>query len=165
MVNILNSSRRIEIHDVTPENLDDIIYVCSKDKMNDPVHREGIRVKKEWLKNMLSLCGSVGKVAYLNGKPVGQILYYPHCFDPYYRGLNGEGLIIACIYCPFTWAQRRGIGTRLLDSVIQYAKSLRTYDFVIANAFDTREFLPMPKFYVKKGFEPCLLYTSDAADE
>jgi len=148
---MLNCSN-IKVCDLSLNNIDDIIYVCSQEKIKNPEHLKGIKMKKNWIKNMLKQHSKIGKIAYLNDKPVGQIIYYPHHFDPLYWGLNGKAMIIHCIYCPFEWAQRKGVGTILLNSVIGEAKK-QGCDFTIVNAFDTGEFLPMPKFYMKRGFK------------
>ena len=75
---------------------------------------------------MLRKYGSCAKIAYYNDKPVAQILYYPEEAD-ITRAFKRENiLVINCIYNPSAEAQKLGIGTRLLQSVIQDAKQRKT---------------------------------------
>jgi len=121
------------------------------------IHQKGISLKKRWLMEMLQKHGSCAKIAYYNEKPVAQILYYPEHLDvKAFRRQNV--LVINCIYNPNPEAQKLGIGTKLLKSVIEDAKQRRTClgnkpcKFVLAKAFDTGEFLPLLEFYKKMGF-------------
>jgi len=151
---------RIRIENLKESNMDDLINVCSSKRLDDPAHQQGISLKRQWLQEMLAKYGTCAKIAYYNEKPVAQILYHPEEADRARPFRRKDVLVLDCIYNPTAEAQKRGIGTRLLKSTIQDAKQRKTClgnkpcKFIIARAFNTGEFLPMPDFYKKNGFLP-----------
>lgn len=151
---------KTRIENLQESNIEDLIYVCSSKKLNDPVHQQGIKLKKQWLGKMLEKYGSCAKIAYYNGKPVAQILYYPEEADVTKAFKRENVLVINCTYNPTSETHKLGIGTRLLQNVIQDAKQRRTClgnkpcKFILAKTFNTGELLPLPEFYKKNGFLP-----------
>lgn len=152
--------RNIRIENLSDLNVDDLIHVCSSEKLSDPVHQQGIILKRQWLLKMLGKHGACGKIGYYRDKPVAQILYCPEEADVTKANPREDVLVINCIYNPTSGAQKLGIGTMLLQSVIDDAKQRRTClgdgpcKFILAKAFNTGEFLPMPEFYKRNGFLP-----------
>jgi predicted GNAT family acetyltransferase len=151
---------KVRIENLQDSNIEDLIYVCSSKRLGDPIHQQGMSLKRKWLREMLEKYGSCAKIAYYNEKPVGQILYYPEEAEVT-RAVRREGVLtIYCTYNPTSEAQKLGIGTRLLQNVILDAKQRKTClgnkpcKFIIAKAFNTGEALPLPKFYSKNGFLP-----------
>ncbi|MEM3577918.1 MAG: GNAT family N-acetyltransferase [Candidatus Bathyarchaeia archaeon] len=148
----------IKIENLQESNIDDLIHVCSSKRLGDPIHKEGVALKKRWLREMLAKHGSCAKIAYHNGKPAAQILYYPEEVDATKPHRRENVLVINCIYNPTPEAQKLGIGTKLLKSVIHDAKNRSTClgnkpcKFILAKAFNTGEFLQMTEFYRKNGF-------------
>ena len=138
--------------------MEDLVLVCSSKRLDDPIHQEGVHLKRLWLQEMLDAYGSCGKIAYYRGRPVAHILYFPEEADRTRASRREDVLTIHCIYNPVPVAQRVGIGRRLVSEVIEDAKQRQTClgnkpcRFVVANAFDTGEFLPMPEFYTRCGF-------------
>jgi hypothetical protein len=151
---------KARIENLQESNIEDLIYVCSSKKLNDPIHQQGIQLKRQWLLKILEKYGSCAKIAYYNGKPVAQILYYPEEADVTKTFKRQNVLVINCVYNPTPEAHKLGISTRLLQSVIQDAKQRRTClgdrpcKFILAKAFNTGELLPMPEFYKKNSFLP-----------
>ncbi len=150
---------KVRIENLQNSNVEDLIYVCSSKRLSDSVHKQGISLKRNWLRGMLGKYGSCAKIAYYNDKPVAQILYYPEEAEVT-KVVRREGvLVINCVYNPSSEAQKLGIGTRLLQSVIQDTKRRKTClgnkpcKFILAKAFNTGEALPLPKFYSKNGFQ------------
>jgi GNAT superfamily N-acetyltransferase len=149
---------RIKIEALQESSIEDLINVCSSKRLNDPVHQQGISIKRQWLRQMLTQRGTCAKIAYYEGRPVAQILYYPEEADPAKVFRRENVLALECIYNPTTEAQKLGVGTRLLKSTIQDAKQRKTClgnkpcKFIAAKAFNTGEFLPLPDFYKKNGF-------------
>jgi GNAT superfamily N-acetyltransferase len=148
----------VRIEDLNESNMDDLIYVCSSKRLEDLVHQQGMKLKREWLREMLNKWGHVAKIAYLNDKPAAQILFFPEEADVT-KAFRREGvLVVQCVYNTATEAQKLGIATKLLQSVIQDAKQRksclgnRPCRFMLAKAFNTGEFLPLPEFYKKNGF-------------
>jgi len=150
--------RKVRIEDLQESNIQDLIYVCSSKRLSDPIHQQGVKQKRQWLSEMLRKYGSCAKIAYYNDKSVAQILYYPEEADVTKAFRRENVLVINCIYNPTPEAQKLGIGTKLLQGVIQDAKQRKTClgnrpcKFILAKAFHTGELLPMPEFYKKKGF-------------
>jgi hypothetical protein len=151
---------KVRIENLQESNIEDLIYVCSSKRLSDPIHQQGMALKKQWLHKMLNSYGSCAKIAYYNGKPVAQILYYSEEADVA-REFKREGvLVINCIYNPTSEAQKIGIGKKLLQEVILDVKMKKSClgnkpcKFILAKAFNTGELLPMPEFYKKNGFLP-----------
>ena len=71
---------------------------------------------------MLEKHGSVAKVAYFEEKPVGQILFYPEESNVANGSPRKGVLVTLCVYNPASSAQKHGIGTKLLQSLILDAK-------------------------------------------
>jgi len=159
---------KMRIENLQESNIEDLIYVCSSRKLNDPNHQQGIKLKSRWLHEMLGNYGSCAKIAYYNEKPVAQILYYPEEADVTKAFRRENVLVINCIYNPTVEAQKLGIGTMLLRSVVEDTRQRKTCigdepcSFILAKAFNTGELLRMPEFYKRKGFllapEENLLY-------
>lgn len=59
---------KLKIENLQDSNMDDVIHVCSSQRLGDPVHQEGVGLKRLWLKEMLDNYGSCAKVAYYNDK-------------------------------------------------------------------------------------------------
>lgn len=151
---------KIRIENLQESNVDGLIYVCSSKKLDDPIHQEGIRLKKQWLREMLGRYGLCAKIAYFMDKPVAQILYFPEEAEKT-KPTKREGvLVVNCVYNPMPDSQKLGIATRLLQSVIHDAKERKSClgnkpcKFMLAKAFNTGEFLSLPEFYRKNGFLP-----------
>ena len=149
---------KIRIENLNSKNIDDLILVCSSKRLNDPVHQQGIALKKRWLRHMLAKYGAVAKIAYYNERPVAQISYHPEEADPTETSARKNVLTISCVYNPTASAQKLGIGTRLLRSLIQDAKKQKgclgntPCKFILARVFYTGEFLSMSDFFEKNGF-------------
>jgi len=150
---------KTRIENLTESNIEDLIYVCSSKRLKDSIHQQGISLKRQWLREMLKKYGSCAKVAYYDGKPVAQILHYPEEADPTIISGRKDVLVLLCVYNPTSVAQKLGIGTKLLQSVIDDAKQKKTCGnrsckFIQTEAFNTGELLPLPEFYKRNGFLP-----------
>ncbi len=149
---------KIRIQDLEKGNIEDLLYVCSCKRLNDPVHRKGMDLKRSWLHKMLDKYGSVAKIAYYDDKPVAQILYYPETADPTKTSGREDVLTLMCVYNPAPEAQKLGIGTKLLQSVIEDAKLGKTClgnrrcRFIVAKAFNTGELLSLSEFFKRNEF-------------
>jgi len=130
---------KIRIEDFEESNIEDLILVCSSGKLSDPIHQQGVNMKKQWLREMLDKYGSCAKIAYYNEKATAQILYYPEEADVTRVFRRKNVLVINCVYNPAPKAQKRGIGTMLLRNVVDDAIQMRTClgnkpcDFMLAN--------------------------------
>lgn len=154
-----NQNRKLRIENLHESNIEDLIFVCSSKRLNDPVHQHGISLKRQWLREMLQKYGSCAKIAYYNEKPAAQILYFPEEADKTKASQRENVLVINCIYNPTPEAQKHGIGKMLLQKVIEDAKQRKTClgnkpcRFISAKAFNTGELLPLTEFYRKCGFK------------
>lgn len=151
---------KIKIENLQKSNIEDLIYVCSSKRFNDPIHQQGIELKRKWLLEMLEKYGSIAKIGYFKERPAAQILYYPEEAEKTKSFKRTNILVINCIYNPTPEAQKLKIGTKLLQDVIENAKQRKTClsnkpcKFILAKAFNTGEYLPLPDFYKRNGFLP-----------
>ena len=149
---------KIKIENLEKGNIEDLLYVCSCKRLNDPIHRKGMDLKRSWLHRMLDKYGSVAKIAYYDDKPVAQTLYYPETADPTKTAGREDVLTFMCVYNPAPEVQKLGIGTKLLQRVIEDAKLGKTClgnrrcRFIVAKAFNTGELLSLSEFFKRNGF-------------
>lgn len=148
----------IRIADLDKDNLEDVFRVCSHNKLEDPLQREGMKLKRGWLIEMLEEYGPVTKIAYLDGRPVAQLLFYPEEAIPYIPHPR-EGVVrLICVYNPFPEVRGKGVGSALLKSLINACgEGLtnlrgRSCRFISALPFNTGEGTPMEGFYTRNGF-------------
>ncbi|RLG42196.1 MAG: hypothetical protein DRO05_01950, partial [Thermoproteota archaeon] len=151
----------MKIVDLNEDNIDDLIYVCSHKWLSDPKHRKGIELKKKWLLKMIKEVGVCAKIAYLDDKPVGQVMFWPERSDPSDPYAREGVLCLQCIFVPFREAQRKGIATALLNSLIEDCKErpeklgLSGCKFIVTQAFDTGLYLSQADFFRRRGFKNC----------
>jgi len=149
----------LTVKDLDASNIDDIFRVCSHDRLEDPLQKRGIELKRRWLNRMLEEHGPCTKIAYLDGRPVAQILYYPEAADPTVAEPRDRVMAIRCTYNPFQETQKKGISSKLLESVLKECRdgpqSLggKPTRFAVAQAFETGEGTSLTNFYASKGFQ------------
>jgi GNAT superfamily N-acetyltransferase len=149
----------INVRDVTESNIDDAFRVCSHNKLDDPLQRQGIELRRRWILDMLNEYGSCVKVAYLDGKPAAQLLFYPEEATPFIPKPRKGVVLLRCVYNPFKEAQGKGVSTSLMKSFVEECRakprSLKggSCRFIATEAFNTGEGIPMEKFYTSNGFE------------
>ena len=107
---------KIRIENLRDSNIEDLISVCSSTRLGDPIHQQGVNLKRRWLREMLEKHGSVAKVAYFEEKPVGQILFYPEESNVANGSPRKGALVTLCVYNPASSVQKHGIGTKLLQA-------------------------------------------------
>ena len=154
----------ISVREVTNENVDDLCRICvPPEKRTDHIFMTGIELKREWALGMLERWGTCAKLAYRGSTPVGMIQYYP---------VPEQGVVrIHCIYVPEEENWRKGIGTRLLSSLIEdVGEPKGWFGNEPAVALVTKTFpgekpgqYPARLFFRRKGFvqvgdDPDLLY-------
>lgn len=138
------------------EGFGDVFRVCSPDAEPGSRLMEGRRLREKWLKDALTIHGPFTKVAYLDGDPVAQIMYYPEAALPYITGSRGGVIRIECVY---SRVHGRGAGSALLRRLIDEAKdgveSLRGEPcrFLVTEPFSTGEGLDLKEFYMRYGFK------------
>jgi len=109
---------------------------------------------------MLRDRGPCAKIAYLNEKPVAQILFHPEEADPTKSVKRDRAVFLVCAYNPFPEAQRLGIGTMLLQSLVTDCQrgleclGNRPCSFIVTKTFNTGQYLSLPEFYRRRGFKP-----------
>jgi GNAT superfamily N-acetyltransferase len=149
----------IIVRDVTESNIDDVFRVCSHKKLNDPLQRPGIELRRRWILGMLDEYGSCVKVAYLDGRPAAQLLFYPEEATPFIPKPRKGVMLLRCVYNPFKEAQGKGVSTALMKNLVEECRakpgSLKgsSCRFIATEAFNTGEGIPMEKFYASNGFE------------
>lgn len=148
----------ISVGEVTESNIDDAFSVCSHNKLDDSLQRQGIELRRRWILEMLNELGSCVKVAYLDGKPTAQLLFYPEMVAPFIPKPRRGVMLLRCVYNPFKESQGIGVSTALLKNFVEECRdkprSLKgdSCRFIATEAFNTGEGIPMEKFYASNGF-------------
>jgi len=149
----------LRVEDVGEANVDDVFRVCSHHRLDDPVQRRGMRLKRRWLLEMLSEHGPMTKIAYLDDRPVAQMLFYPEEAVPFIADPRRDVVDIHCVYNPFPEARRRGAGSMLMRSLVEDGKrgigclGGRPCRFFVARPFNAGEGVSLSDFYEANGFK------------
>lgn len=113
---------KIEIKDVTSENIDDLVGPGCAPRWDDPRHaqtlKEGGLKKKEWVRKALQKFGCCAKIAYFEGKPVGFIEFYPMQGFPLLPKRQKRTVLITCVVVPEKTLQNQRIGSKLVQALI-----------------------------------------------
>jgi len=150
--------------DVTEGNVDDLCRLCiPPEGIDEPNFVKGVELKKRWAMDMIERWGGVAKLAYFEDSPAGMLQYEPIPVEKVVR--------IICIFVPHREHWRKGIGRRLLTSLIEDMKKPRIwFNNEAPLALVTRTFpgelpgqYPAQSFFMAMGFEqmgddPNLLY-------
>jgi GNAT superfamily N-acetyltransferase len=137
------------------EGFGDVFRVCSPSAEPGSKLMEGRRLREEWLREALVDFGPFTKVAYLDGEPVSQVMYYPEEALPYIAGSRGGVIRIGCVY---SRVHGKGAGSALLGDLVREARegieSLRGEPcrFLVTEPFSTSEGLDLKEFYKRNGF-------------
>jgi len=150
---------KIRVVDVDASNMDDLIFVCSFKKLDNPIHKMGVDLKTEWVKYMLQKYGSCAKIAYLNEIPCGQILHYAEELDPLVTKPRERAIHVICIFTSRPEARRRGVAKALLEHLLKDIEQPmacfhnQPCSFVFTSAFDTGEVFSQRRFFEHMGFK------------
>jgi len=178
----------VTVRDVAEENLDDAFRVCSSGRLDDALQMQGIQLRRRWIRGMLAATGPCVKIAYLEGRPIAQLLFYPETSVPYLPQPRAGVILLRCVYNPFKEAQGKGASTALIKNLIEEGKHgprcLKGGEcsFIASEAFNTGEGVPMERLYKANGFKKMdgemvheiagkytppsgLVYTKSAGDE
>jgi GNAT superfamily N-acetyltransferase len=118
---------KIEIRNVTDQNVDDLVGLCVprfEDERHAQTLKEGGLRKREWLEKALKRFGFCAKVAYVEGKPVGFIEFYPMSAFPLLPKRDKRTIIITCVFVQDKNLQKMGIGSRLVQALISELEHL-----------------------------------------
>ena len=143
---------KLRILDVTENNLNDFIKICTPTIDNKAIEI-GIKEKIKWCIEILNKYHFIGKIAYIKDKPIAQIQYYPDEADPLGQK-RSDIIVLHCIYNPNPKYQKKGIATKLVQSLITDLKRNNKYRFIASYAFETGEYLSQHKFLTQIGFKP-----------
>ena len=164
---------KIIIKDITQGNLEDIPRPCRsclywelpedfgklRQKKKPQLAEEK---KKEWFIKTLTEFGNCGKIVYQDNTPIGYAQFAPLSRLPqtssYKSGPLGKvednTVIISCLYICDDRQRGKGIGTRLLDTIIT---DLSSRGFKAVETFARRGSASNPSgpiaLYLKKGFK------------
>ncbi len=156
----------LKIKDITPLNLDEIPSPCIsclywKDtSLIEKVTEDSARkvLKKEWLQDLLQKYGFVGKILYLEAKPIGCAFYGPFKAFPSIKSYGSikaspKEAFLACLYITSEEYRGRGFGRALLKSVLE---DLRKREFNAVYTFARRSSSNNPSgplsLYLTEGF-------------
>jgi GNAT superfamily N-acetyltransferase len=153
----------LRVENISEENLEDVFKICSWNRAfaptDDPVLEKAREFKRRWLLDMLEQYGPCTKIAYLDGKPVAQILFYPEETVPYLHHPRKDVINLKCILNPFPEAQRKGVGAALMKALVDEGYTGldclggRPCRFVVTRPFPHEGDLPLADFYEKYGFK------------
>jgi len=138
------------------EGFDDVFRVCSPDAEPGSKLMDGRHLREMWLRETLRDYGPFTKVAYLDGKPISQIMYYPEEALPYLVGARDGVVRIECVY---SRVHGKGAGSSLLADLVREAEdgieSLKGEPcrFLVTEPFATGEGLDLREFYTRNGFK------------
>lgn len=110
------------MRDISDITIDDVFKVCSHGRLNDPLQKKGIELRRRWLTNMLSDYGPCVKIAYLDERPVAQIMYYPEDAAPFITMPRPGVVLLRCVYNPFPEAQGKAQPARSSNPLLTTAK-------------------------------------------
>ena len=148
-------SSMIEVKTVK-DCFEDVFNVCSPNAEPGSKLMEGRRLREKWLRDNLKEHGPFTKVAYLDGKPVAQIMYYPEKALSYLAGARDGVIRIECVYSRIPG---KGAGSSLLaDLVKETWKGIESLkgepcSFLVTEPFATGEGLDLKEFYKRNGFK------------
>lgn len=153
----------LRIENISEKNLKDTLEICSSDRpfatMDDPKLKKGREIKKQWLVDTLKRIGPFMKIAYLDKKPVAQVLFYPEEAMPYLHNPRKDVIYLKCIFVSSPEARGKGVGASLLNDLINECKTgLKCLDgrpcrFIVTRPFPHEGDLPLSDFYEKFGFK------------
>jgi GNAT superfamily N-acetyltransferase len=127
--------------------------------VGDPILEKGREIKRRWLLDTLKQYGPCMKIAYLDEKPVAQILFYPEEVMPYLHNPRKDVIYNKCIYISSPVARGKGVGSSLLKNLIDECHTGldclggKTCRFVVTRPFPHEGDLPLGDFYEKNGFK------------
>jgi len=150
------------IEDISRENLDPALTICSINRpfatINDPVLVKARDLKRQWLLEMLEKHGPCMKIAYLDGKAVAQILFYPETAIPYIHNPREGAIYLKCTFNISPETRGKGVGNALMKSLIEESHQGldclggRPCQFIVTKPFPHEGDLPLADFYEKHGF-------------
>jgi GNAT superfamily N-acetyltransferase len=153
----------IRVKNISKENLEDVFKICSSNRVfapiDDPILKKAREVKKRWILDVLERYGPCSKIAYLDGRPVSQLLFYPEEAIPYINAPRKNVVKLQCIYNPFPEFQRKGVATALMKALVDECHTGldclggKTCSFLMTLLFPHEGDLPLDEFYEKYGFK------------
>lgn len=144
---------RVIIKDLSEKNLDD--HPCFRFG-----NKETTTMTKEWLKRVYHKFGPCVKAAYVSDKPVAMVQYAPVDILPHVDKPDAhDTIVIHCIYIADKRYKGKGIGRKLMESLISDLKKTHPYlsggrfRKVVAVAGKNRPGPAAPvEFFLRMGF-------------
>jgi GNAT superfamily N-acetyltransferase len=149
----------VRTENVSKDNLEDVFKVCSYNRPKGPIQEKAKEFKRQWLLDMLEQYGPCTKIAYLDEKPVAQILFYPEEAMSFLHNPRKDVINIKCVFNSYPETRGRGTGAALLRSLVEECHTGldciggRSCRFVVTQPFPHEGELPLDEFYSKYGFK------------
>lgn len=119
---------KVEIGDLSPESIDDLVNMCvSQSHLRQAkTLTEGNLRKKMWIEKALGIFGACAKIAYADNEPAGFVEFYPAQMFPILRHKlkDRRTILIMCVFVRREY-QGRGIGSKLVQALIGDLKQRR----------------------------------------
>ena len=155
----------LRVENISEDDLKDVFKICERafkicphNRFDCLIYKKGMEVRRKWLIDRLEKQGPCVKIAYLDGRPVAQIVFCPEEAIPYIRGPRKDVVNILCTYNPFPEAQRKGAATALVKDLVDECDSGlsclggRPCRFVATLPFPHEGRLQLTEFYERYGF-------------
>ncbi|MDI6809484.1 MAG: GNAT family N-acetyltransferase [Candidatus Eisenbacteria bacterium] len=158
----MSEKGKIVVTPLTLSNSNEVVELCLFSHPADPEPHfqsqdvsNGKNLKAEYLSEVLQQVPSCGFVAYLNGKAIGFVEFYPAAITRslglQIPGAGKNSVVIGCLHVSpgFTGM---GVARSLLEHLVDHGKKLK-WDSIYTKAFVAEEFNFKPDFLFKKcGF-------------
>lgn len=146
---------KLHLVNVSREFLPEFSRFCVPEhRARDEAFLKGVALKETWVKDQLNKGEPFAKLAISEGRIVGIVQFHP---------VPEEGIFhILCIFVPHKEHWRKGIGSLLLNSLIEEARKPQEWNEgkpvrgITAWAFsgEAEGQLSMKDFFLKRGFRP-----------
>jgi N-acetylglutamate synthase-like GNAT family acetyltransferase len=142
----------LKIRSAKKNDINKLAELCvPPDRRSEPYFRNGINLKKEYLKERFKKEEEIAKIAVEGEALIGMIQYQPRPAE--------QVIEIQCIFVPDDKHRKKGIGKRLLKELIKDAQEFKEYfnnnkpKSLITYAFEAHSGYSQHKFYQKYGFK------------
>lgn len=143
----------IRVEEVNEKTVEELAWLCvPKERRAEPAFLKGVEAKLAWVRDRLRKGQPVGKIAYVEDEPAGLLQYE---IVP-----EQELARILCIFVPEKRFWGKGIGTKLLSSLLEELRKIRlgtqgtSIRALLVHTFsgESEGQLPARELFLRRGF-------------